>query len=518
MLGLSAASAQSEAIGAARFASSPLVASGQLLNRDILQPFYLGRDYALAWDEAADGLGPRAATVLSVLSAAQDEGLDPEDYHVSAIRALANASSDSDRFDCDLLISDGLVQYARDVTGHRLGPSDTDELPANQPAFDLAAYLSEAAGLDAAGLAASLSALPPANPDYAAAKAALAALRPFVASGGWMPLPPGGAIHPGDRDPAVPALRQRLAAENRLDPTARPPKAADATLYGPDLVAAIRVFQQQHAIKPDGVIGKDTRAALDVSAEERLRQLSVNLERLRWRAAPAVGRMVEVNLAGYGLTLFENGMPILKMPVVVGARNNQTPILAGRITTVILNPDWTLPPNVLKEIRPHLRANDSYLADRGIVRESIDGRVRFVQPPGPTNPLGRYKFVIPNDQDIYLHDTPDANKFKYFLRAYSHGCVRLGNAPELAARLLEDRLSSLPGSLDDLVREGSKRPIPLSHPVPVSLVYRTVWLDADGNLVLGDDIYGRDAGLWSALRSARGAGALPPRAAPPTKG
>jgi len=270
------------------------------------------------------------------------------------------------------------------------------------------------------------------------------------------------------------------------------------------LAAAVSGFQAQHGIKPDGVLGKDTRAALDTSVDDRVHQVIANMERARWGDdIPRLGRVVQVNLAQYALTVYQDGGPILNMPVVVGSSDNPTPIISSRITTVVLNPNWTLPPNVIKEILPRIHADSGYLAGRGIARIEEDGKVRLVQPPGPTNPLGHYKFVMPNDKDIYLHDSPDVVKFRFARRAYSHGCVRLQKASALAALLLDDRIATLPDSLDDLVQNGTTRHIALSKPVPVTLVYRTAWLDPEGRLVLGLDTYGRDQRLWKALHKPR---------------
>jgi murein L,D-transpeptidase YcbB/YkuD len=241
--------------------------------------------------------------------------------------------------------------------------------------------------------------------------------------------------------------------------------------------------------------------------EARLRQVAVNMERARWADPPGEGRRVEVNLAAYSLNVYQDGQSLLSMPVVVGTKENPTPILASRITAVVLNPNWTLPPAVIKEILPRLREDRGYLAARGIAREESDGKVRLVQPPGPTNPLGHYKFVIPNDQDIYLHDSPDSRKFHYENRAYSHGCVRLGDPAALANLLLDDQMSRFPDGLDGVIQTGDTRHIALVKPVPVSLVYRTAWLDAEGRLVLGQDGYGRDELLWTALHKPRRSGA-----------
>jgi murein L,D-transpeptidase YcbB/YkuD len=493
--------ARASLVSARLSAAEPLSAAGRLLDKDQLQSFYASRNYELAWDADGAGLGPRATAVVALLSSADADGLDPADYHTTEIAALAGATTDEDRIDRDLLISDGLVHYARDVSGGKLTPSETDERLAAKPGIDVGNLLTTAATADPASLPAVFAALPPASPDYVALKATLAVLRQQIAAGGWQALPDGGTIHAGAHDPAIPALRQRLIAEGLISADAPPPKRtsktlAAKTLYGSDLVAAVEAYQGEHGIKPDGTIGKDTRAALDMSAEDRLRQVVVNLERARWTLPPPPGRRIEVNLAAYSLAVYQDDRIILAMSVVDGTPENQTPLLSTAVTTVVLNPTWTLPPVVLKELEGH-RAG--YFAKHGIVRMNDKDGVRFVQGPGPDNPLGRYKFVMPNNQDIYLHDTPDQGKFRFALRNYSHGCVRLDNAPALAALLLDDQVDGTPDALNARLQTGKTHQITLSQPVPVSLVYRTAWLDQNGKLVLGLDPYGRDGLLWAAL-------------------
>jgi murein L,D-transpeptidase YcbB/YkuD len=478
----------------------PVTARGQILDKATLQNFYAGRGYNLAWDASGVGLGWRAAEIVSTLAAADAEGLEPSDYHIGAIRELAAATEESDKIDRDLLISDGLSRYARDMTVGRLSPAQTDERAEAAKAFDQLDCLEFAASLEPASLADFLAAFAPSTPEYKALKRLLAQLRLVADAGGWSPLMDGGTVHPGQHDPGVPSLRRRMIAEGRLSPSAG---KLDSDLYDRPLAAAVAEFQRQHGLKPDGALGKDTRAALDTPVETRIHQAVVNLERLRWPPALTNGRRVEVNLAAYSLNVFQDGESVLAMPVVVGTPENPTPVLDSRIVAVVLNPNWTLPPAVIKEILPKIKQNANYLASHGIAREQEDGKVRLVQPPGPTNPLGHYKFVIPNNQDIYLHDSPDAAKFRYENRTYSHGCVRLGNPAALAALLLEDQLNRLPDGLDVMVQTGSTRHIALQKPVPVSLIYRTAWLDADGDLVLGQDGYGRDQLLWAKMHKLR---------------
>ena len=478
-----------------------LIVSGQPLDRDMLHAFYAYRHYALAWDGADPGLCERAAEVYATLAGAAREGLEPADYHVREITALANSTSDVDRLNRDLLMTDGLFHYASDVAAGKLTSRQTDErYDDHQTSLGLPQYLAASVTLDPAALAQFLNNLAPQSPQYQAVKAMLAKARRYADQGGWNQLPDGGSIHPGAHDPIMPQLRQRLIAEGWLPANSKSAGKGSDDLYDRTLSDAVAAFQAEHAIKSDGVIGKDTRAALNQSAETRVQQLAVNLERLRWGDVPAQGRAVEVNLASYSLKVFQDGAPVLTMAVVVGSKENPTPMIASRITTVVLNPNWTLPPNVIKEMLPRIRDDDGYLRSKGIAREESDGHVRLVQPPGPSNPLGRYKFVMPNDKDIYLHDSPDVAKFHYALRAYSHGCIRLSNPAALAALLLDDRIATLPdGGLDGLVQKGETRHIALSKPVPVSLVYRTTWLDGNGRLVIGEDSYGRDSRLWKAL-------------------
>jgi murein L,D-transpeptidase YcbB/YkuD len=487
-------------------APGELIVAGQPLDRDMLHAFYAYRDYALAWDNDGAGLSDRAAAVYAALASAREEGLEPADYHVGEITALANAATDVDRLNRDLLLTDGLIHYASDVSAGKLTSRQTDERYDDHQSLGLPQYLAASANLGTTELPRFLGNLAPSSPQYLAVKSMLVRARQFADAGGWTALPDGGSIHPGARDPAIAPLRQRLIAEGWLPVNSKPVVKGNDDLYDPTLSSAVAAFQAEHAIKPDGVIGKDTRAALDMPAEARVQQLAVNLERLRWGEVPPQGRAVEVNLAAYSLKVYQDGAQIMTMPVVVGSRENPTPMIASRITTVVLNPNWTLPPNVIKEMMPRIRDDDAYLASKGIAREEQDGHVRLVQPPGPTNPLGRYKFIMPNDKDIYLHDSPDVAKFRYALRAYSHGCIRLSDPAGLAALLLDDRVATLPdGGLAALVQTGETRHIALSRPVPVSLVYRTAWLDGQGRLVIGEDSYGRDPRLWKALHKAKAA-------------
>jgi murein L,D-transpeptidase YcbB/YkuD len=483
--------------------SGPVRIAGQTLERAVVEAFYARRGFAPAWEDGPDalGLGPRAAVIFGTLAAAADEGLDPADYHVREIAGLASGADPRERVARDLLITDGLFRYIADQSGSRLKLGWSDERPQSGPGAEV---LETAAALRAEALRVFLEERAPRGAEYATLKAALASARRAAAAGGWVGLPDGGTIRPGEHDTAVPALRLRLAAEGRKIPAIR--SASGFSLYDKALAEAVAAFQRDHGLKGDGVIGDDTRAALNVSAQARIDQLMANLERARWSPGrPAAGRSVEVNIAGYWLRAYDGGQIALTMPVVVGRAERKTPLIETRITNVVVNPSWTVPPTILThDILPRLEENADYLSIRGLERHALsDGRVRLVQPPGPGNPLGRYKFILPNPFDIYLHDSPESGKFRREVRTFSSGCVRVGDATSLAIFLLSDNPRFTPDRLADLVAAGTTRTITLDEPIPVSLVYKTAWLDTHDRLILGNDPYDRDQRLLAALKKAR---------------
>jgi murein L,D-transpeptidase YcbB/YkuD len=185
------------------------------LDQEAMRTFYAARGYALAWNAEGVGLGERAAVAVAALGGCDADGLDPKDYHTVEIAALAAAETEADRLDRDLLVSDGLLRYMRDISGGRIAPARTDERVGPGRVFDADEALRQAATLDPSTLAVFLAGLPPATDEYRAMKAMLAKVRAIADAGGWQKLPDGGSIHPGDRDPAIPALRQRVGCRRR---------------------------------------------------------------------------------------------------------------------------------------------------------------------------------------------------------------------------------------------------------------------------------------------------------------
>ena len=341
---------------------------------------------------------------------------------------------------------------------------------------------------------------------YQRLEAAARELAAIAAAGGWAEVPAGPALRLGDLGPRVAALRRRLAVTDGAEPSG-------GALFDEDLLAAVERAQQRHGIGVDGVAGRDTLAALNRSTEQRLRQVEANRARLPSLPAIGPGAQLLVNTAAFQLTLLEGGVPALTMPVIVGRPGWATPDFGSTIAELVVNPDWTVPARIARrEVLARIRRDPGYLVREGfVVHESwapgarridpagVDWRTlpqgfpyKFRQLPGPSNPLGQIKFLLPNPFNVYLHDTPTKELFQRRVRALSHGCIRLADPFALAARLMQGAADWTAPRREAALASGQTETFALPRPVPIQIIYFTAWVDEGGALNLRDDIYGRD--------------------------
>lgn len=450
-------------------------------------------------------LTTNGGVLLAVLAAAAGEGLDAEDYLPGPVRHACGGEAVADPAGCDIRLGEGLLRYARDVRHGVFDAGEADpawHIPQQRP-LDASVLTAVA---EAADPAAALADLPPPHAAYRRLRAQLAAYR---AMRPWSPLPPGPALRAGDRGDRVARLRARLAVES----TALPDRAASGAFDGA-LQHAVKVFQRRHGLEPDGVVGRATLAALNQPRDQRIAQLRTNLERWRWLPRDLGPRHLLVNLAGFDATLVDRHAALLSMRVIVGRADRSSPALADRIGALVINPPWTVPRrNAVEDLLPKQQADPLALAALGIdVLRREAGRLIVVDPasvdwgrldadhfpfvlrqrPGPGNSLGRIKFDMRNDLDVYLHDTPARQLFDRPRRTFSSGCIRVERPLDLAARLLGGDLAMTTAGLRSAIEAGSTAVLPVDPPLPVYLVYFTAWVDDDGNLQLRDDVYGRN--------------------------
>ena len=463
--------------------------------RDI-ERLYESSGWAPVW--CRDGRPtPQAAEVIASLRQADARGLRPTDYDSERLDTEAKLVAPSDpasvaRFDTALTVS--TMRYVSDAYVGRVNPRTLGfGLDVEPKRLDLAAVLTELAQSPTPGQ--HLAGFDPPFPLFRRLQVELAKMRALAARPDLPSVPtPLPVLHPGDTNPGMPALRQRLALLGDLaDGTA----LTDPTAYDAALVAAVQRFQERHGLAADGVIGAGTARALRVEPAARVQQIELAMERLRWLPLHVADRFILVNLPEFRLFGFHAGVPgpRVAMDVVVGsaARHNATPILQADLKHVVFRPYWQVPPGIAKqEILPKVRRDAGYLQRNHM--EMVDNRVR--QRPGPDNALGLVKFLFPNAHHVYMHDTPQKSLFGRAQRDFSHGCIRVANPIGLAEFVLGwDRARII----EAMQRGRDNRWVPVPEPIPVYLLYSTAVVNEAGRLFFFEDIYGHDAELARVL-------------------
>jgi murein L,D-transpeptidase YcbB/YkuD len=298
-----------------------------------------------------------------------------------------------------------------------------------------------------------------------------------------------------------------------------------AATYDARIARAVRSFQADHGLNADGVAGESTIREINVGPEARLRSVLVAMERERWSNIDRGRRHIWVNIADFTAKIIDDGRVTFSTRAVVGERDadKSTPEFSHMMTYMELNPDWTVPPGIIRrDYLPRLQANPHALGHLTITdrrgRVVKRGSVNFAaysasnfpfslrQSPGDGNALGKVKFMFPNPHSIYLHDTPHKELFVNEVRDYSNGCVRLAEPMEFAYQLLSRQEDDPKKAFHDVLDTGRQERMTLKEPVPVHLEYRTAFTNAKGRMQYRRDVYGRDAQIHAALIKAGVAG------------
>ena len=448
----------------ARLATGPLSIAGEPLHVALLRRFYDEHGDQPIW-----ATHPAQATALwhAVLNAG-DQGLDPDNFHVAAFAKTATSPIDR-----DMLLSDAFLGYA-EALARGVMPNDarTDDEDLTADPVDVVAVLDSA--LTSPNPEATITALAPQSPEYAALRRAYESYKAMAKAGGWPHVPET------ETPTRTRLLQQRLAVEGYL------PAGYATGNFDEQTLQALKKFQDRHGLLGDGKLGNATMIELNVPAEARARQIAVNLERWRWLPRQIPADRIWVNTASAQLQLFRNDEPVFTTRVVVGETDKQTPEFHTQVVSVLYNPPWYIPYGIAqKEIMPLVENDPSYLERHHMtVRENGS----ILQEAGPYSALGRLKFEMPNKFDVYLHDTPLRSYFARENRRLSHGCVRVQNPRELASLLL-----GIPE--DDITKNinlGTTNRRMLAQSIPVFIVYQTAFVDSDKVLEFRQDVYQRD--------------------------
>jgi len=484
--------------------------------KSVLVPkFYIDRKFKPAWNDDFGPL-PYVESFLAVIREASREGLRPDNYHIRKIeliltglyeRILVGESPDIVKLvELDLMLSDAFLLYASHLLYGRIDHRTVyPGWVIYQRSADLTAVLSNAIASEE--IEESLAGLIPFHSGYAGLKEKLVSYRRIAENGGWPQIPKGPKMKKGSHGHRVAILRQRLLVSGDLD------RAGENThdVFDQKLEEAVQRFQKRHGLKTDGTVGRSTMETMNIPVEKRIRQIALNMDRMRWLPDDLGDRYVFVNIADFHLEVVEDGREVMTMKIIVGKRDWRSCVLSAKMSYLELNPYWKVPDSIAtKEILPKIKKNPEYLARRNIKMfrnwndqgEGIDPKTvdwsrigtnkfpyRLRQEPGPGNALGRIKFIFPNECEIYLHDTPTRHLFGRQRRDFSHGCIRIEKPIELATYLLRDKPTWTSKKILAEIRKGKRQVVMLSNLFDVHIFYGTAWLDRGGTLQFRNDIY-----------------------------
>lgn len=475
-----------------------------------VRDLYLSRRFAPFWTTDRD-----VEALAQGLAGIKADGLDPTDYHLSQLitawRQLNAATTPMERARFDVAATTAYVSALVDLRQGKVDPASLDlrwnfTSPAQKHGEEEPGFYEV---LQAHDIVRGFREAPPQVLFYTRLRQAMLRLLEIRDSGGWPLITSSAPLRPGIADAAVIQLRQRLATAGYLNrPTDLP------EFYDEALLTAVKRYQAEQYLEPDGVVGDITLAALNVPIQVRIDQLRVNMERARWLFKELQGTFVIVDIAGYKIALYRDGRPIWRSRVQVGKPFRRTPVFQSTIDHVTFNPTWTVPPTIQTEdLLPRILNNPRYLAENRI--DVIDKSGKRVDPmavdwrhaagltlrqqAGPDNALGQVAIRFANPYSVYLHDTPHRELFNGQRRATSSGCIRVEDPLKLVELLFNDPQRWGAAGIALQLATGKTTHISLPVKIPILLAYWTVDLRDDGRVTYKPDIYGYDQALLEAL-------------------
>jgi len=490
------------------------IRGAEILTRTILLEVYQDHKFTPYWTSPE-----RVRELMALIQESADHGLIPADYHVDQLnqvlqRQMARPTAEIEA-EADILLTESLLRYGYHRRFGKVKANTVDpDINFKREKFhhQLSSATVEQA-LESSSLTDFIQMIAPTGPVYNQLQIKMKLYREIAANGGWPTVADGAVLRVGDRDRRVASIRKRLAATGRIENQGD----LGATLFDPALGQAVKNFQSRHRLGQDGIVGRQTIAALNVPVEFRINQIRTSLERLRWVNQEAVDTMVVVNIAGFRAFFFKDGTLEWDTRAQVGKHYRQTPVFRGDIAYLEFNPTWTIPPGILrKDTLPAIKRNPNYLASKNI--RVIDRKGKTIDPgtvdwnkytsgipytlrqdPGPKNALGTVKFIFPNKHFVFLHDTPHPELFSHKERAFSSGCIRIQDPLKLAELVLNNPAKYNRTTLESIVNSRKTRRISPSPKVPVIIVYLTASVNADGQVRFYNDIYDRDQKVLDAL-------------------
>ncbi|OFX38740.1 MAG: hypothetical protein A2X03_11410 [Bacteroidetes bacterium GWA2_40_15] len=486
--------------------------SGKVLSR-----FYMNRLYTPAWF-SRDSLNNNSYDLLRYIRQVDQQGLQPEDYHLHLIelylgKVLTCQGIDTtDMVKLEVLLTDAFILLGSHLYYGKVDPEKEGSdwnMNRKDPELRLDLKLEEA--LAANDVFNKLNLLAPGYRSYWMMKEELAFFLKLNEQI-WPVIIFGEAIRPGDSSQLIPEIRERLIKlRYQLTDSVSP-------FLDDELVIQLKSFQEDWGLNPDGVVGKATLEGLNSLPLKLVSQLKVNMERFRWMPLKVTEKYIIVNIANYKLDLISGTDTLISLRVIVGKETRSTPVFNEQLSYIVFSPTWTIPNTILMDdVLPELLKGPEYLEKRNmrllrndgtelkyneidwsvITKDNFPYMVR--QNPGPGNALGQVKFMFPNAYNVYIHDTPSKRYFAREERDMSSGCVRVENPFDLAVLLLSDIPEWSPPKIRTAMQQDKEQIVRLKIPVDVVLIYLTAWTDGKDRIQFRKDIYQKDEKVLAAL-------------------
>jgi L,D-transpeptidase YcbB len=449
-------------------------------------------------------------SLLTVLTTLEEEGLNPKDFDLKKIGKFEKSISllsDKELVEYDLILTKNLKKYIEKTAKGSLNPKELyKDWDLKENKIDVQELLLNFQRKDSFDYA--VNEVKPHHIVYHKLKNSLKIINQFPDEN-FKKLELKDKIVLNDTNDVLIEVKKRLAYWYDM-------KKPDSltNIYDETTFNAIKNFQSRHGLAPDGVIGKGTIASLNFTKQKRKEQIIANMERWRWYPRNFEKEYLIINIPDYSLTVIKDKDTVRSHRIIVGKASRTTPILSSKLSYVVFNPTWTVPPTILKEdVIPAATKNRGYFASKNITIYSgstivspsnwipSKGRsYRYVQSPGSSNSLGLVKIMFPNRFSVYLHDTNTRGYFERENRSLSSGCVRVQNPFELTEYLLDDPENWNKEKIDEVLAESKTKNVNFTKPIYLHLLYWTAWSDKN-LLIFRDDIYGLDAELYKKLRN-----------------
>ena len=504
--------------------SPAMLRGSRLLKLGEVYQFYAHRNFDPIW--SAEGrLTELAYEFRFELRQSLYDGLQPATYHLALIdsyvatvekrEAAKEGLVPKELAELELLMTDAFFTLAEDLDLGIVNPESLVakwSIPRKRKALEYDSLLNQA--WRTADLRSQLALLYPKTPSYSKGKLLLRQLEERAKGKeiNWKPIKTDRVLRPGESNAFLPQIRERLVFWGYLEALGR----TDAKIYDSLLVRQVLAFQAEKGIKADGILGFTTLQALNESPAQLMDKIKVNLERMRWIPEHFFkGEAILVNVPSFELVYHKGVDTLFTTKVIVGTLKHQTPVFTASLSYLVFSPYWNIPPSIARnETLPAIRKNANYLqrnnmevvntAGQPLSPSQINWNAKpfpylIRQKPGESNALGQVKFMFPNSNNVYLHDTPAKQLFDQDLRAFSHGCIRMAHPRDFAELLLKNSEGWTSEKVGLAMGQDKEKIVNLPYKIPVGIVYFTFWTEANGKPRFFIDIYKRDAEVLELL-------------------